>query len=156
MFTTRFIGLTLALLAASLTQSTENAPPAFSKGLLTTDQIAIYRTFLENYRLAPAPLHVANRTEALPIDEAGDSSEDYPDGPCLKDVKKLKLVNEKEAGTTVHMLDSSLATKGQIILVDPDTQAIQIKAHDPGKTIRRKNCRASSAPGFGRRIIDNV
>jgi hypothetical protein len=123
-------------MVTSVPQSSEDSPPTLSKAPLTTDQIAIYRTFLENYGLAPAPLHVANRTEALPIDESDDSSEDDPDGPCVKDVKKLKLVNQKEAGAIVHMLDPSLAIKGRIILVDPDAQGIQIKANDPSKTMK--------------------
>ncbi|HKV92923.1 MAG TPA: hypothetical protein VJW20_10275 [Candidatus Angelobacter sp.] len=136
MFTTQCIGLILALLIASLPQSTEDAPPTLSKDPLTADQIAIYRTFLENYAAGPAPLHVANRTDVLPIDESADSSEDVSDDPCLKDLKRLKLVNEKEAGTTMHMLDPSLAIKDRIILVDPNAQRIQVKANDPSKTMR--------------------
>lgn len=136
MFTTRCVGLVLAFLTASLPQLTENTPPILSKDPLTADQIAIYRTFLENYAGAPAPLHVANRTEALPIDESNDFSEDDTDDPCAKDLKKLKLINEREAGTTVHMLDPSLAIKDRVILVDPDVQGIQVKANDPGKTMK--------------------
>ncbi|HKD81668.1 MAG TPA: hypothetical protein VKH81_18390 [Candidatus Angelobacter sp.] len=136
MFTIRCLGVALSLLVASLPQSTEDTPPTLSKDPLTAEQIAIYRTFLENYVGAPPPLHLANRTEALPIDEADDSTEDDSDARCLKDFKKLKLVNEKEAGTVVHTLDPSLATKDHIILVDPDAQGIQVKANDPSKTMR--------------------
>lgn len=68
-------------------------------------------------------------------DHSDGSSEDDSDEPCQKDLKKLKFVNEKEAGTTVHMLDRSLAIKDRIILVDPDVQGIQVKANDPSKTM---------------------
>jgi hypothetical protein len=136
MFTARCVGLTLALLVARFPQSTEEAPPTLSKDPLTADQIAIYRTFLENYGGAPAPLHVANRTEALPIDESDHSSEGDSDDPCLKNLKKLKLVNEKDVGTIVHTLDPSLAIKDRVVLVDPDIQEIQVKANDPSKTMK--------------------
>jgi hypothetical protein len=132
----RYIGFTFLLVFASLPQSTEDTPPILSKDPLTADQIAIYRIVLENYGGAPAPLHVANRTAALPINEPDDSSEDDFDGPCLKEVKKLRLVNKKDVGTTVHMLDPSLAIKDRVILVDPDAQGIQVEANDPSKTMR--------------------
>jgi hypothetical protein len=127
MFAFRILSFALAILMAGPTQSTEDVPPILSKTPLTKDQIAIYRTFLDNYSGAPAPLHLANRTEALVQPDGKDDGD--PDVPaCVKGLTG-------EIGV-VHILDQSVATPGRVVLVDEDRQKANVIANDPSKTMK--------------------
>jgi hypothetical protein len=135
MLMVRGLVLVLALVVTGSPQAMEDAAPNLSNDPLTVDQIAIYRTFLAYFAVGSTPLHLINRTAALPLPDPSDSEDDDPEiDPCLKG---LKLVNQKEAATIVHMLDRSLAIKGRVVLVDPDSQQGQIKANDLSKTMEQ-------------------
>ena len=150
MLTVRGLVLVLALVVTGSPQSMEDASPNLSKDPLTADQIAIYRTFLAYFAVGSTPLHLINKTVALPLPDPSESEDDDPEiDPCLKG---LTLVNRKEAATLVHMLDRSLAIKGRVVLVDPDSQEGQIKADDPSKTMDQgktsEAAKPASATGF--------
>lgn len=137
MLALRLFGIAVVLAVICSPQSTEDTPPTLSKDPLTPDQIVIYRTFLENYIGAPAPVHLANRTEALDpssgddVEDGADDDADEP--PCLK---RLKLEFEKNSIGVAHMLDPNLAIPGRFVLVDPDQQEVTVKSNDPSKTMR--------------------
>jgi hypothetical protein len=128
-----FLQTAAVLISICSTRPLQEAVPTLSKDPLTADQIAIYRTFLENYAGAPAPVHVANRTDALVDAESDDDSDDTGVPQCLK---RLKIVFDKDATGSAHMLDPSLAIPGRFVLVDPDLQAASVKENDPSKTMR--------------------
>lgn len=132
MLASRLLLFAVGLAGMCLARLSQDAPPRISNEPLTPDQIAIYRAFLQNYAGAPAPVHVANRTDALVDPQADDDDDDTGVPQCLK---RLKIVFEKDAIGVAHMLDPSLAIPGRFMLVDPDLQAASVEENDPSKTM---------------------
>lgn len=123
----------IGFIAAALAQSGEGRRAILSKDPLTPEEIAIYRTFLEQYdNGGEKPLHLANRTEALVDPDPGEHEEHGSDA-CLKGVE---IAWDKQATGVEHIMDPSLALPGRVVLVDPDQQEVAIKANDPSKTMQ--------------------
>lgn len=127
------VAMMIGFIPAALAQSVEGSRAILSKDPLTPEQIAIYRTFLEQYdNGGEKPLHLANRTEALVDPDLEENKEPGSDA-CLKGVE---IAWDKQATGVEHIMDPSLAFPGRIVLVDPDQQEVAIKANDPSKTMQ--------------------
>ena len=98
----------------------ESAPkPTLSDALLTSEQIAVYRTVLELYlKGSDGVLNLANITEPL----------DAADTACLRG---LDSEVSKGSASVIHRIDPSLVAGTKIILVDPDHQHASIRENDP-------------------------
>lgn len=128
------VAVFVMMFSAALAQSADGSQPILSKDALTSDQIAIYRTFLEHYNNGGEKLlHVANRTEALVRAEQDEPDEAPGADACLKGIK---IAWDKQVTGVEHILDASLAVPGRVVLVDPEQHAAVVKANDPSKTMR--------------------
>jgi hypothetical protein len=128
----RHIGMiVMASLALSMAAATQDdAPkPKVSKHPFTTEQIAVYRAVLEDYRNGfDGALNVASKSEPL------DQSELTLDKTC---VKGLELENTGSSGSFVHELSSAVAVSPKIVLVDPDRQQKKVEENDPQRLMKR-------------------
>jgi hypothetical protein len=120
----------LGLTTLSLAQSDESNPK-LSKNPLTSEQVAVYRGFLGFIANGGSKvIHVADTTEGL------DISEIRQDSDCTRSLGTMEFDEPKPIDPTVHMLISSLAVAGHIVLVDRERQTEIVKQNDPSKTMR--------------------
>lgn len=133
--------ISLLIISATLSWSIEEpAPaPALSKDPLTTEQIAIYRVFLQKYLQGnDDSLNVANTTDPLDF-----SFMELKEGKgCLRGIS---LENFKQAHSIVHTVGPDVAINSKIVIVDPAKQTEQIKENDPSKALLK-----------GRRDVDEL
>src|SRR5579871_2491666 len=121
----------LLLVSAVLSWSLQEAgpQPALSDSQLTTEQIAVYRAFLQRYLEEPdRTLNIANVTDVLDF-----SQFEMKQGKgCLRGIF---LENFQQAHTVVHRVGPEVSISSKIAIVDPQKQAIQIKGNDPGTAL---------------------
>ncbi len=98
--------------------------PKISDEPLTADQIAVYRTVLQEYtKGSDGALNLANRTEPLERSEL--------DEECIKGIEP----ELKTPVPVVHKLPS-VAFGPKIVEVDSDRQEQQVKENDPQKLLK--------------------
>jgi len=120
----------LGLTTLSFAQS-EEVKPKLSKNPLTSEQVAVYQTFLGFITNGSNKMiHVADTTEWL------DISDVKQDTDCTQSFGRMEFDDPKQSDPTVHTLASNLAVAGHIALVDPARQTEKVKQNDPSKTMR--------------------
>jgi hypothetical protein len=96
---------------------------------LTTEQVAIYRTVLEDFlKDSKDRLNVANKSE--PLDESGP----FSGGAC---VQEFHIEVSKDLTQVIHPLDEMASLKLSIVLVDPQKQRKQIQKNDPDNLMKK-------------------
>ncbi|HXM43687.1 MAG TPA: hypothetical protein VN924_20805 [Bryobacteraceae bacterium] len=95
---------------------------------LTSDEVAVYRAFLESYaKGSPGSVNLGNRTTPLELSESDTKN-------CLRGIR---LKGQSGRARTVHTLDSSIIAGTKTVLVDAEHQRAVVEANDPGNTIRK-------------------
>jgi hypothetical protein len=128
----RHIGMiVMGSFALSMAAATQNdAPkPKVSKDPLTAEQIAVYRTVLDDYtKDSDGRLNLANKTEPV------DQPEPFFDKSC---VQGLELENADNSVSIAHELSPAVALHSRIVLVDPVLQQRKVEENDPQKLVKR-------------------
>ena len=102
--------------------------PPVSNDPLTAEQIAIYRTVLEDYtKDGNGVLNVANRTE--PLEQSGVGF----DKACFKGIE---LKTARTSVPILHKLDPAVVVDKRFTLVDPELQEDKIKENDPQRLVK--------------------
>jgi hypothetical protein len=106
-------------------------PRAENKAPLTTDDVAIYRVVLQNWRGEDATaLHLSDRT--FPLDIASPAG--VSDCECLEGFDLQGLV---DASRSFQKLTPAVLPNGNFRLVDAERQIRTVRSNDPGNWIRR-------------------
>ncbi|HLY98468.1 MAG TPA: hypothetical protein VKT33_05315 [Candidatus Angelobacter sp.] len=120
--------VSLFMISFATLAQTEEPKPMVSDDPLTSEQIAVYRAFLQGYNNGSgSTLNLANVTDIW-----GDPSLDVKQGQgCLKGIH---LENIKLAKSTVHRTDA--LASANLIIVDPAKQNEQVRRNDPSTALR--------------------
>ena len=107
----------------------EQPKRVISEDRLTAEQVAVYRTVLEDYfqdaDRTQIALNIANVTEPF-----GDAIND--DGSCLRGLP----IKAAKSSRVVHRIPGEVALGPKMVLVDPDRQHETIEKNDPSKAIQ--------------------
>jgi hypothetical protein len=110
-------------------QNAETPQAKVSSEALTAEQIAVYRTVLENYiKDSKDTLNLANKTESLSLS--------FP-SVAAACTAGFDLRAHSTSAPIVHQVDSEVARNLKATLVDPDLQNAIIRKYDPQNLVRR-------------------
>ena len=138
----KFISVGFLLLAMSAAARNHQPKPVISNDQLTSEQVAIYRTVLENYvKENDASLNISSLTKPFVNDEKD----------CLKGIE---LPPDSESKPIIHRLSPEVTLGPKMVLVDPNQQNKVVKQNDPGNRIH--DASGSGKPLSDKDIEDSV